>query len=126
MKNKLHNNKKAFTLIEILIVIAIIGILVSVIMVSLNVARNKARVAEFQSTASSMNTALVTECNRDTPAPGGIAWPAGNVSGAITAGDPLTCANGEVSGGSVTMTAAYGTCVGSMTQNGVVFIGGDC
>jgi len=52
-------NKKGFTLIELLVVIAIIGILASVVMVSLNSARNKAKRASALSTVSGLGTEFV-------------------------------------------------------------------
>ena len=50
--------KKAFTLIELLIVVAIIGILASVVLVSLNSGRTKAKAARSVAQLKSVNTAL--------------------------------------------------------------------
>ncbi len=53
-----QQNKKGFTLIELLVVIAVIGLLASVVMVSLNSARGKARdarrIADFKSIATAL------------------------------------------------------------------------
>ena len=55
-------NKKAFTLIELLIIIAIVGILASAIMVSIMTARTRARDASFKTVASNIQTALTSCC----------------------------------------------------------------
>ena len=58
MKSIGHENKKGFTLIELLVVVAIIGLMASVVMVSLESARAKARDARRMSDLAQIRTAL--------------------------------------------------------------------
>lgn len=59
--------KKGFTLIELLVVIAIIGILSSVVIVSLNNARSKARDSSRKSNAQAMATAFALYASEQSP-----------------------------------------------------------
>lgn len=52
-------NQKAFTIIELLVVISVIGLLASVVMVSLNTARDKAKLAKAKRDILTLSTAML-------------------------------------------------------------------
>lgn len=62
-----YMNKRGFTLIELLVVIAIIGILASIVLVSLNGARAKGRDAKRVSELSQMVKVVALHSSADTP-----------------------------------------------------------
>ncbi len=64
-RKKKLKTKPAFTLIELLIVIAIIGILASIVLVRLNTARTRAKDVGFKQTAASVITGARVCCLGD-------------------------------------------------------------
>ncbi len=82
----MHRKNKGFTLIELLVVISIIGVLASIVLVSLQSARERARLADVQSSLRSLVPVAVLcldfgeqlrceeggapFCNEESPVPG--------------------------------------------------------
>lgn len=116
----MNRNNTGFTMIEILVVVAVIGILASITLVFLSSARKRAAVVTFKSEVSSLASSAMTECSGKTSA-----YYYSYGAGTYISAGIINCADGGfIEETIITPSKSAGNCVsGTVTESGTTFQG---
>lgn len=122
----MSKTSKGFTLVEILMVVALISILVAIVLVSLASSREKARVNGFKSQSSAIQTKAAIECsglaiNTSSALIAAIGTLPPNIS--VVQNGATNCGMGANTFNLRVTSSVVNNCVGTVTGTGIAFSG---
>jgi len=128
---KIAQKTRAFTLIELLIVVALIGILASAILISLSAARTKSYINSYKSEVAQAVSSLTLKCDSGVLSAASFPATENHTAGVVVAGDQasvcggITTATGQftVTTTPVRASMSVANCTATIRPSGVTYAG---